>query len=99
MIKKTVTYYKNNPEILSQKEDECGAILYDPSSNSIKEINHTGLFIYNLCQFPHTKPQIISEIEKKYASIDQNEVSADIDLFLNDLLNTGFLHSLIDKNE
>ena len=45
--------YLCNPDVVLREEDEDGGLLFNPDTNQIRVLNHTGLFIWKLCDGSH----------------------------------------------
>jgi hypothetical protein len=79
-----------NSQIIFRKE-ENGAYLYDPDSGSLKYINRVGTFLYELCDGLHLVEGMTFRIACDYQDVSVNQIEQDVDRFLADLLQMGFL--------
>jgi hypothetical protein len=79
-----------NTRIIFRKE-ENGAYLYDPDSGNLKYINRIGTSLFELCDGLHLVEGMTSLIAREYQDISVDEIGKDVERFLTDLLQMGFL--------
>lgn len=83
--------YIGNPEVVLREEDPDGGLLFNPDTNQVKVLNHTGLFIWKLCDGKHDMEAIVSELNQNYESVPKDLVSEQITTYLNDMISSGFI--------
>ena len=84
--------YLCNPDVVLREEDpEEGALLFNPDTNQVKIINSTGLFIWQQCGHIHTMEEIVSGVKKNFDEVPTEQVSQDVQEFMQDMLATGFI--------
>lgn len=80
-----------NPDVVLREEDPDGALLFNPDTNQIRVINTTGLFIWKHCDGKKDLPAIVSALKKAFAKVPENEVEAQVKIFIDDMRANGFL--------
>jgi coenzyme PQQ synthesis protein D (PqqD) len=83
--------YMRNPDVVLREEDEDGALIYNPDTDQIKVINPTGLFIWQQCDGTRDLGSIVSAVEESYDEVPGDQVSEQVEKFIDDMVNTGFI--------
>jgi hypothetical protein len=84
-------FYQCNPDVVLREEDEDGGLLYNPDTNQVKIINTTGLFIWKQCSSQSTLPAIVAALEQSFDEIPPGAVAGDVQQFLAEMLQSGFI--------
>jgi hypothetical protein len=74
-----------NPDLVFIEEGD-GSVLFDPRTGEMKELNRTGAFIYQKLDGRHRRQEILDLLLKAYTGADRDEVSRDLDSFLQELV-------------
>jgi hypothetical protein len=85
------TRYLCNPDVVLREEDEDGGLLFNPDTNQVKVINSTGLFIWKLFGSAQEVPAVIAAIHAEFEDVPQEMVAADVQAFLDEMIQTGFI--------
>ena len=86
-----------NPDVSCRTEDEEGAILFNPDSDSTQVINPIGLDIWkSLERHPRTLSEVISHIMDIYENVPEDNIKEDIENFVMKLHSKGFIGEIID---
>jgi len=88
--------YMTNPDVVLREEDEDGALIYNPDTDQIKVINPTGLFIWQQCDGSKDLTGIISAMQESYDEVPEDEVSEQVEKFIDDMVKTGFIGTVED---
>jgi len=88
------TRYIQNPDVNLREEDEDGALLYNPDADRVQLLNSTGLYIWKLCAEGHTTAEIVSAFEADFEELPEGEVLADVEEFLQGMMESGFIGTL-----
>ena len=83
--------YMRNPDVVLREEDEEGGLLFNPDNNEIKVINNTGLFIWKQFDSPAEIQNVIQALSDAFEDVPQNDVQADVQVFLDEMLRAGFV--------
>jgi hypothetical protein len=83
--------YMTNPDVVLREEDEDGALIFNPDTNQIKVINPTGLFIWQQCDGSKDLSGIVSAMKESYDEVPEDEVSEQVEKFIDDMVKTGFI--------
>jgi hypothetical protein len=83
--------YRANPEVVLREEDDDGALLFNPDTNDVKVLNHSGLLIWKTCQTVQSHPAIIQTIRDHFDEVPEETVDRDVETFLASLLESGYL--------
>ncbi|MFC2065210.1 PqqD family peptide modification chaperone [Chloroflexota bacterium] len=83
--------YLCNPDVVLREEDEDGGLLFNPDTSQVKVVNTTGLYIWK--QFAHANEisQVIKAMMSEIEDVPQDEVLKDVQDFLDEMLQTGFI--------
>jgi hypothetical protein len=87
----TSIQYLCNPDVVLREEDEDGGLLFNPDTNQVKVINSTGLFIWKQFGSAQEVPAVIAAIQAEFEDVPQEAVAADVQTFLDEMLQTGFI--------
>ncbi len=90
-------YYIQNPDVNLREADEDGALLYNPDTDQVQLLNTTGLYIWNLCKEGKTVDEIVKAFMEDFESVPENDVVADVEEFLNQMVETGFIGTMEAK--
>jgi hypothetical protein len=85
------TQYLCNPDVVLREEDEDGGLLFNPDTNQVKVVNSTGLFIWKQFGAVQEVTTVIAAIQTEFEDVPQEMVAADVQAFLNEMLQTGFI--------
>ena len=66
------------------REEDFGAILFDPQRGRMHRVNKTGLFIVQRCDGERTVDEIVSELASS-ESVSKEKVAEDVGKFLSSL--------------
>jgi hypothetical protein len=77
--------------IIREEGDEGEALLFDPETERVKVLNHTGLLLWNCCDGAHTRADLVARLADEYPDVDREVLVADVDRFLGDLSELGLL--------
>lgn len=83
--------YFSNPDVVLREEDPDGGLLFNPDTNQVKVLNHTGLFVWKLCDGKHDLEAIVSKVQKEFESVPQDLAGDQIKTFVNELIESGFI--------
>ncbi len=86
--------YLRNPDVVLREEDPDGGLLFNPDTNRIRVINHTGLFIWNLCDGMHTVEEIIDGIRGAFDGVPGDQVANQVNNFVDEMVTSGFIGTL-----
>lgn len=87
-----------NPDVVLREVDPDSALLFNPDTNQIREINSTGLFIWKQCDGRKGLPEIIAAMKKFFEEVPVADVESQVKLFLDDMQSNGFIGS-VSKNQ
>ncbi len=83
--------YTCNPDVVLREEDEDGGLLFNPDTNQVKVLNHTGLFIWKLCDSQHNFPALVAELRNYFEEIPDGEVEQHVKEYLDGLIQDSFI--------
>ncbi len=83
--------YLRNPDVVLREEDPDGGLLFNPDTNQVKVLNHTGLFIWNLCDGTHLMDEIVKGIQETYDEVPLDQVTDQVKSFVDELVSSGFI--------
>jgi hypothetical protein len=85
-------YLQARPDLIVREEgDEGEALIFDPGTERIKVLNHTGLLLWSLLDGRHTSDDLVKALSGAHPSVDGGVLAGDVDAFVQDLLDLGFL--------
>lgn len=88
-----------NPRI-SLREEEDGAILFDEETEGLQIINMVGLVIWKYIQgHPRTQDDIVNHLKEVCEDVPVDQVEKDVDGFIRELLNKGFIGEVVSERE
>ncbi|MCK5055841.1 MAG: PqqD family peptide modification chaperone [Candidatus Aminicenantes bacterium] len=90
-INEGTSSYSRNPDVVLREEDIDGGLLFNPDTNQIKVLNHTGLFIWKLCDGTHDMAAIANAIRESYEDVPEDQVSDQVETYISGLANGGFI--------
>ncbi|MDX9993536.1 MAG: PqqD family peptide modification chaperone [Anaerolineales bacterium] len=91
MTEMTVTQYICNPDVVLREEDEDGGLLFNPDTNQVKVVNTTGLYIWQKFARACSAQEVVAGLQQEFEDVPADEVAADVQTFLDDMLQTGFI--------
>lgn len=83
--------YVRNPDVVVREEDAEGALLFNPDTNQIKVLNGTGLFIWKQCNGTLDLVGLVSAVQGAFEEVPVDQVAADVQAFVDGLVQSGFL--------
>jgi hypothetical protein len=89
------TLYICNPDVVLREEDEDGGLLFNPDTNQLKIINPTGLFIWKQFSIANNLNGVIQSIEDNFEEVPAVEVHQDVEEFLADMVQNGFIGEVL----
>ena len=92
------TKFMANPDVSCRIEDEEGAILFNPDSDSTQVINPIGLDIWrSLERHPRSLSEVISHLKEIYEDVPEDNVGKDVEEFIKNLHSKGFIGEVVDE--
>lgn len=85
-----------NPDVVLHEEDPDGALVFNPDTDQIKVLNETGLFIWRLCDGSHDMAGIIARVRETFDEVPEDQVSGQVQDFINDMVGSGFI-GIVDE--
>ncbi len=85
------TQYLCNPDVVLREEDEDGGLLFNPDTNQVKVVNNTGLFIWKQFLQITSFSSVREAIQLTFEDVPENEVTVDLQDFLDEMVRTGFI--------
>jgi len=85
------TLLMQNPDVILRENEPGGPMLFNPDNSEMRILNETGLAIWNLCLQPISRKDLLSGILDEYDYDDRTLVEADLDLFLQEMIQQGFI--------
>ena len=83
--------YLVNPDVVLREEDPDGGLLFNPDTNQIRVLNHTGLFIWKLCDGNHDLKEIITGIQETYDGVPEEQVADQVKTYVEEMVASGFI--------
>ena len=68
-----------------------GALLFNPDTDRVQLLNNTGLYIWKLCTDGCTAREIVAAFKADFDEVPEDEVMADVEEFINQMLDSGFI--------
>ena len=90
--------YFRNPDVVIHEEDPDGALVFNPDMDQIKVLNQTGFFIWQLCDGSHDKESIIARVQETFDEVPEDQVSGQVEDFVNDMFSTGFIGTVEEES-
>jgi hypothetical protein len=81
-----------------REEDEDGALLFNPDTDQIKLLNQTGYYIWKKCKKECRIDQIIEAFKKDFDEVPVDQVKNDVEEFIKQMLESGFM-GILDKKK
>lgn len=91
MTDAATTQYICNPDVVLREEDEDGGLLFNPDTNQVKVVNTTGLFIWEKFSEACSVEAVVAGIQETFEDVPADEVAADVQDFLDEMVQTGFI--------
>jgi hypothetical protein len=85
------SHYLVNPDVVLREEDPDGGLLFNPDTNQLRVLNHTGLFIWKLCDGSHDLKEIIAGIQETYDGIPDDQVGDQVKSYIDEMIASGFI--------
>ncbi len=73
------------------REEDDGALLFNPDTGGIQALNRTGAIIWKSCISGATISQLTKILKKKFAGADEEKIRRDIILFIKKLKKCNLL--------
>jgi hypothetical protein len=89
--------YLCNPDVVLREEDPDGGLLFNPDTNQIRVLNHTGLFVWKLCDGGHDLGAILAEINETYDGVPEDQVTEQIKTYVEEMVCSGFIGIVEDQ--
>ena len=86
-----------NPDVVIHEEDPDGALVFNPDTDQIRVLNQTGFFIWQLCDGSHDIEGITSRIRESFDRVPKDQVSEQVEVFVNEMVTAGFIGTVDDK--
>ncbi len=83
--------FVQSPDVVLREEDQDGALLFNPDANQVRVINHTGLFVWKLCDGNHNLTRILDALRATYDGIPEDQLESQVSLFMDDMRKSGFI--------
>ena len=83
--------YLANPDVVLREEDPDGGLLFNPDTNQIRVLNHTGLFVWKLCDGSHDLSAIVAGIQETYDGVPEDQVADQIKTYVDEMVSSGFI--------
>lgn len=83
--------YLVNPDVVLREEDPDGGLLFNPDTNQIRVLNHTGLFIWKVCDGKHDIKEIIKGIQETYDGVPEDQVADQVRTYVDEMVASGFI--------
>ncbi len=100
MTEKTSTQVQRlirNPDVVLHEEDQDGALVFNPDTDQIKVFNQTGFFIWRLCDGSHDMEKIIARVREGFDGVPEDQVSGQVEDFVNDMVEAGFIGTVEER--
>lgn len=94
-----VTQFMCNPDVVLREEDEDGGLLFNPDTNQVKVVNTSGLFIWKQFKEVNTSEKVAKVVLNNFGDATPEVVQSDLAEFLQDMLATGFIGEVTQKND
>jgi hypothetical protein len=85
------TKYLRNPDVVMREEDEDGSLLFNPDTDQIRILNHTGTFIWHRLDGSNDIRAIVAALLDEYQEVPENEVAGEVENFMNEMVSSGFI--------
>jgi hypothetical protein len=91
---KDKVYWVARPDIVVRPEgDEGEVLLFDPETERVKVLNHTGFFVWNLLDGQHTEADVVERLAAEHGAMARDVVTSDVHAFVQDLRDLGFVEA------
>ena len=88
--------YQANP-VVSCGDEEDGAILYNPDTDTSSVINLSGRELWSFLNSPRTVAQMIEHLCQSYSNVPQEQAERDVERFIQTLI-PNFLQESTDES-
>lgn len=82
--------YIVNPDVSCREEDE-GALLYNPDTDRVLVVNTTGLLIWQALEQPRTLEEVVAILLERCDNVPEDRVREDVGDFIARLQERGFI--------
>ena len=89
--------FMRNPDVVIHEEDPDGALVFNPDTDQIRVLNQTGLFIWQLCDGSHDMQSLTSHIQESFDRVPEDQVSVQVEVFVDEMVTAGFIGTVDDK--
>ena len=86
--------YLCNPDVVLREEDEDGGLLFNPDTSQVKVVNTTGLFIWKQFGQSNEVNSVVQAMLAEFEDAPQDEIFNDVQEFLDEMLQTGFIGTI-----
>ena len=83
--------YMRNPDVVLHEEDPDGALVFNPDNDQIRVFNHTGIYIWQLCDGKNDLTGIVSAVRESFDAIPEDKVFKQVEDFLDEMISSGFI--------
>lgn len=83
--------YAKNPDVVLREVEEDGGLLFNPDTNSVRILNETGLFVWNMCDGSHDLTSIITAVQAAFEGASPDTVHTDVAKFLNNMVSASLV--------
>jgi hypothetical protein len=84
-------HYMKNPDVVVTEEDEDGALVFNPDNDQIRVFNHTGIYIWQLCDGNNDLAGIVSAVSESFDAIPEDKIFKQVENFLDEMVSSGFI--------
>jgi Coenzyme PQQ synthesis protein D (PqqD) len=77
--------------IVREEGDEGEVLLFDPETERLKVLNHTGFLLWQWCDGRHTLEDLVGMMCARYGATAQDVLRSDVESFLQQMFELGLL--------
>ena len=89
--------YMKNPDVVLHEEDPDGALVFNPDNDQIRVFNHTGIYIWQLCDGNNDLSGIVSAVRESFDAIPEDKVFEQVKDFLDEMVSSGFIGTVEER--
>lgn len=82
---------KLNPFAIMAEQFDGTGLIFDPNTNAAMSINKTGVYLWGRIKEGATEAEMASELVKRFSGVTEEQASADVKAFLQELRNRSLL--------
>jgi hypothetical protein len=100
MTKETSTQaprFIKNPDVVLHEEDPDGALVFNPDTDQIRVLNQTGFFVWQLCDGSHDMQSLVSGVRASFDDVPDDNVSTQVEDFVNEMVGAGFIGTVEEE--